>query len=119
MAEQGKVRFIRKGGRVIPIRQKNAKIQSVEFEFRQKKTTPGSRAKEAAKTWGGAGAFIGGLSGLQFGLRGGLAGAAIGGAALSGIAAPLAAAFGARKTTEMRIKSFGTNKGKFKIPRKK
>lgn len=116
MADQ--VKFIRKGGRIIPIRQK-AKIQTVEFEFKQKKTTAGGRAKEAAKNWGGAGAFIGAVSGLQFGLRGGLAGAAIGGAALAGLAAPLAAAFGSRKRTEMRISSFGTNKGKIKIPKKR
>ena len=114
MADQSKVRFIRKGGRVIPIRQK-AKIESVEFQFKQKKTTAGGRAKEAAKAWGGAGALIGGISGAQFGLRGMVGGAAIGGAALAGIAAPLAAAFGARKQTFMTMKSFGTSKGRFGI----
>lgn len=119
------VKFIRKHGRIIPIRSKGssvpqkAKIQDVQFSFKQKKTTAGGRAKDAAKNWGGAGAFIGGLSGLQFGLRGGLAGAAIGGAALAGLAAPLAAAFGSRKQTVMSIKSFGTNKGRFGLEKGK
>ncbi len=72
------MRFIRKNGRVIPIREKSdgSRKQGVEttFKFTKVHTTAKSRFKDGAKMGG----VIGSVIGLQFGLRGAAAGGALG-----------------------------------------
>ena len=98
------MRFIRKNGRVIPIREKSdgSRKQGVEttMHFVKVPTSAGSRFKSGAKT----GAIVGGLFGLtspRNAIANGIAAGAVT-ALTTGVAN---AAFGARTRTHMNITS--------------
>jgi uncharacterized protein YcfJ len=94
------MRFIRKNGRVIPIREKSDKSrkQGVEttFRFSRKDRPAKARFKEGALAGGILGTFVG----SALGVKGALGGAAIG----SVVYGAAETAFGRRSTLHMDIK---------------
>jgi hypothetical protein len=104
------VRFIRKGGRIVPIREKTDIVMS----FKNTKISAIQRAKEGAKAGAVFGAVVGGLTSGLHGLEstknplGGLAYGAVGaagGAFTFGTAtAAINAAIGPRTQTTLKFK---------------
>lgn len=125
------MKFIRKNGRIIPIRDgqspaakgqkvQKAKITGFSFKTKVKNTTAGSRFKEGAEVGGWTGGILGGVGGLSAGgLKGAVAGAVIGAAGLGLLQGGIHAGFGSRKKVSMVVDGIHTNKGLVKFGKRK
>jgi hypothetical protein len=115
------MRFIRKGGRVIPIRDKSEnKPKPILMKISEKKVSAGTRFGDGFKTGAKFGSIVGGISGLVIGAdmtgrAAGAAGGAIAGAAggalkIGALVGVINAAFGNRKKTQIYIGTKKKNK---------